>query len=279
MKNILFALCLVISVPLPAQYYYNDITGTQEISNRMKAFVAARVQSVTATGYDQKGEKTTDFSEWQEVRDNGTVLKVTSRNGQQASRVYYTFDKNVRLINTRDSSGDIQSVTEYKYDEKGYVVSIKSSTQDAGQDFNETEERQWTYNSGGKPEKLLRIINGTDSIEYRFTLDEKGNVADEQPVRRRVGIDPVYYYYDDQNRVTDIVRFDKYANQLLPEVMFEYDESNRIIQRITTLSTRPPDYLIWRYVFNEKGLKTKEALFSKAKALKGRIDYAYTFLP
>ncbi|MGZ8556996.1 MAG: hypothetical protein ACXWWC_01615, partial [Chitinophagaceae bacterium] len=117
-----------------------------------------------------------------------------------------------------------------------------------------------------------------DSSEYRFTLDEKGNVADEQFYRRNVGIDSIFYYYDEKNRLTDIVRFNKKAKKLLPSVMFEYDESNRIIQKMTILSSSNPDYLIWRYIFNDKGLKTKEALFNKQKELTGRIEYAYTFV-
>jgi hypothetical protein len=279
MKNTLLVITLLVSVNLRAQYYYNDIIGTQEINNRMKTYIVAKVQSVIATGYDAQGMKTTDFNEWQEVQANGTTLKITNRNGQIVTRQYYQFDNNTRLINTRDSSTDIQSITEYTYDNFGNLATIKTTTKDSLQDFNETEEREWQYNNAGKPEKIWRILNGKDSTEYRFTLDENGNVADEQLYRRGIGIDPVYYYYDDKNRLSDIVRYNKKANQLLPDVMFEYDESDRAIQKITTISTNNPDYLIWRYLFNDIGLKTKEALFNKFKELRGRIEYTFTFIP
>jgi hypothetical protein len=59
--------------------------------------------------------------------------------------------------------------------------------------------------------------------------------------------------------------------------MFEYDESGRVIQKMTVLSSNNPDYLIWRYLYNDKELKTKEALFNKQKEPTGRIEYAYTF--
>jgi hypothetical protein len=36
-------------------------------------------------------------------------------------------------------------------------------------------------------------------------------------------------------------------------------------------------YNIWRYIFNEKGLKTKEALFNNDRELTGKIEYSYTF--
>jgi len=129
----------------------------------------------------------------------------------------------------------------------------------------------------GKPEKMWRILNGKDSTEFRLTIDEKGNAADEQQYRRGTGINPVYYYYTDNNQVSDIVRYNSRAKRLLPDFMFEYDENGRMIQKITTLSTIRPDYLIWRYGYNERGLKTKEALFTKDKTLTGRIEYQYTF--
>ncbi|MBL7741608.1 MAG: hypothetical protein JNK14_20485 [Chitinophagaceae bacterium] len=287
MKKISLAFTLLITVSLHGQFYYKDIIGSKETSQKMKAFAAAGVQSVTATGYDPRGAKTTDFNEWQDVQANGTILKITTRSGQIAGRIYHTFDSQARLIMTRDSSAGIQNITQYGYDTKDKLLSAKTTVQDDGKEFNETEEHLWQYNTAGKPEKMWRIVNGTDSTEYRFTLNEQGNVADETLYRRYKDKDTVYYYiyenqrvyyyYDEQNRLTDIVRYDKKTKQLLPDVIFEYDEQNNIIQRITTLTTWPPDYLEWRYLYNEKGLKTKEALFSKNKDLKGRIEYAYTF--
>ena len=58
--------------------------------------------------------------------------------------------------------------------------------------------------------------------------------------------------------------------------MFEYDDNDRVIQKITTTSSLHLGYLIWRYQFDENGLKTKEALFNKDKELTGKIEYKYT---
>jgi hypothetical protein len=87
----------------------------------------------------------------------------------------------------------------------------------------------------------------------------------------------IYYYYDDRKRVTDIVRFNLKAKRLLPDVMFEYDDKDRVIQKITTTSSVNLGYLIWRYIFDDKGLKSKEALFNDDKQLTGKIEYSYTF--
>ena len=61
--------------------------------------------------------------------------------------------------------------------------------------------------------------------------------------------------------------------------MFEYDDNDRVIQKITTLSNlNMGAYLIWRYVYDEKGLKSKEALFNHEKQMTGKIDFLYSFM-
>ena len=277
MKNVLLTVALFSHITVFCQYYYNDVTDARVISERMKNYVHQKVKTITATGYDARGAKTTDFNEWQEINAEKKILKISTRNGQQVTRQYYQFDDQYRLSGITDSSAYIKSNTVYSYDNNGNIISIKTSIKDSLQDFTETIEHQYQYNAGKKLEKLWRIINSKDSSEYHFTIDEKGNVADEQLYRHGAGIDPIYYYYDDGNRLTDIVRYNKKTKKLLPTLMFEYDESDRIIQKMTILSTNNPDYLIWRYIFNERGLKTKEALFNKQKELTGRIEYAYTF--
>ena len=277
MKNILIALALVFPATSFSQHYYNDILDARATGERMKNYIKQKVKAIAATGYDANAAKTTDFNEWQEINAEKRILKITTRSGQQVSRQFYQFDSQFKLISITDSSGDIKSTTTYSYNNTGNIISIKTATKDSLQDFNETVEHQYVYNSTGKPEKLWQIVNGNDSSEYHFSLEENKNIADEQLYRRGVGIDPIYYYYDEKNRLTDIVRYNKKAKKLLPNLMFEYDDADRVIQKMTILSTNNPDYLIWRYLYNEKGLKTKEALFNKQKELTGRIEYAYTF--
>ncbi|MFI5131718.1 MAG: hypothetical protein ACHQFX_17070 [Chitinophagales bacterium] len=290
MKNIALLITSLVSITINAQFYYNDILGTREISNRMKIYLAGRVQSVTATGYDPMGTKSPDFNEWQDVQSNGSVLKITTRNGQSVSRTYYRFDNTTRLVHARDSTTDVESNTTYSYDANNNLVNIRTSTKDALHEFDQTKERQWEYKEG-KPVKLLLIVNGTDSLEYSFTVDAHKNVTDEM-LSHRGGThskldylyDPnkIYYFYDDQNRLTDITKYNAKADRLLPDFMFTYDDKNQVIQRITVVSSaRIPDYFTWRYAYNEKGLKTKEVLYGKKKEstddLKGKIEYSYTF--
>ena len=187
-----------------------------------------------------------------------------------------------RIITSTDSSTGVQSATSFEYDATGKVTKVQNITKDPSNDFNQTETHQWFYNSAGKPEKMWRLITTgatgkADSLEIRFITDEDGNTAEERTFRKGLETGYLYYYYDDKNRVSDIVRYNSKLKKLLPDFMFEYDDNDRAIQKITTTSSRNLGYLIWRYIFDGKGLKIKEALFNDDKELTGKIEYAYTF--
>ncbi len=295
MKAILSTLFFFYSLAIQAQYYYNDIIGTQETNRQMKTYLSNKVRTVSATGFDQRGAKNTDFSEYQEVKENGTVLKTSTFNNLNKTVIYLKFDNQGRLIRTTDSSTAIESISTYEYDDNSRIIRVQNSTKDSANDFNQLEIHLWTYNTAGKPEKMWRIINNTDSLEIRFKADDDGNPGDERTYKKGIETSQyyyyyneekqlkfvqtgaIYYYYDDKNRLTDVVRYNLKASRLLPDFMFEYDDNDRVIQKITTTANLKLGYLIWRYIFDEKGLKTKEALFNNDKQLTGKIEYSYTF--
>ena len=278
MRIILSAICLFLVLSLNAQYYYKDIIITNETNRQMQAFRQNKVLTVTAIGFDQLGVKNPDFSEVQEMMKNANALKIaTSGNPVGLSILYMDFDKENRLIHSTDSSKDVLSKTSYSYDNAGRIAEIKNTSSDSGKTISIAEVHKWTYNEAGKPVKMLRIVNNNDTTEVRFTLDEKGNVIDERPFKKGKEGEMTYYYYDDRNRLTDIVRYNAKIKKLMPDYLFEYDDADRVIQKITTLSNLNLGYLIWRYAFDNKGLKTKEALFNKDKVMTGKIEYSYTF--
>jgi hypothetical protein len=277
MKNLFLLLLLTASFSLQAQYYYDDIISTNETNRLIKTYKDNKVLKVTSTGYDPLGARTNDFSEQQEILQNGSVLKTTTRNNLNITILISRFDDHSRLISVADSANDVKSFTEYSYDANGKIVLIKNTTKDSSLEINNIETHQWTYNSNGQPTKMLRIVNGNDTTEYRFNIDDKGNVADEQSFRKRKAGEMIYYYYDDNKRLTDIVRYNDKYKKLLPDYMFEYDDQNHVLQKTTLLSNLHLGYLIWRYVYNDQGLKTKEALFNKDKEITGKIEYSYTF--
>ena len=274
MKKLPFLLLLLLFFHANSQYYYKDLVAAADITRLMKTYTANNIKKITAKGITPEGGASSEFSEVGEI--NGTTLRVTTNNNKAIATLKYSFNDRGQLTSSVDSAINVKSTSIYTYDANGKIISISNSATDADSsgDFSQTEVHQYIYKDG-KLDKMWRIINKSDSLEVRFVTDENGNVIEERNFRRGVLADPVYYYYDDRNRLTDIVRFNYKANRLLPDFLFEYDDNDRVIQKITTTSGNNLGYLTWRYLFDEKGLKTKEALFNKDKQLQGRIDFSY----
>ncbi len=283
MKFLLAPLLFISSLSLHAQYYYDDIAGTRETNRLMQTYLGQKVRMVTATGYDNKGVKATDFTEIQEIKENGRLLRLSAIRNFKKAVTLSRFDDQGRVISITDSAADLQSVTFYSYDAAGRISKVENKLLDSANAFNHTETHWWYYNEKGLPVTMWRVIsntgaeNSTDSLEIRFTTDEEGNTGEERTFRKGIETGYLYYYYDDQHRLLDIVRFNTRLKKLLPDVMFEYDESGRVVQKTTTTSSLHLGYLIWRYIYNDKGLKTKEVLFNSDKQITGRIEFSYNF--
>lgn len=283
MKLLLLSPVLLISLASSAQYYYNDITGSRETADLMKQYTLNKVRTVSATGVDANGVRAGNYAEYHEVKDNGKTLKKTIIREMIRTVSYFGFDAQGRLVSIADSAADVQSRISYEYDAAGRVSLIRETQQDSASEFTQTEIHQWTYTASGQPATMWRTINGADSLEIQFTYDEKGNPGEEVYLKRGIEYNRVYYYYDDNNRITDIVRYNKKIKKLVPDVMLTYDEAGHVIQKMTSAPTDNygkvvwVGYFIWRYIFDSQGLKTKEALFDNDQKLTGKISYTYTF--
>ncbi len=283
MKILLLSLSFFSGSSLWAQYYYNDIVGTQETNLQMRTYLANKVKTVSATGFDSKNVRANDFSEFYEIKENGKALKVSGFAGMNKTVLYSRFNEKIQVVQMIDSFSVIRNSTMFEYDNSDRVIKVRNTVKDSASDFDQAETHSWIYNAAGKPERMWRIVTKTgasssvDSLEIRFVTDGDGNIAEERTFRKGVQTSYLYYYYDDKNRLTDIVRYNKKLQRLIPDIMFEYDANDRVIQKITTTSDRVVGYLIWRYILDEKGLKTKEALFNNDKQLTGKIEYSYTY--
>ncbi|MFI5185468.1 MAG: hypothetical protein ACHQF0_01970 [Chitinophagales bacterium] len=278
MKKIVVAIFISCSsISLQAQYYYQDIIGTKEMNQTIQLYLNNKVSSAEATGFDTEGVQNSDFSETHNFYPGQKLLKIASRNKTDITTEYYRFDAKGLLTAVSDTSSSIVSTTTYTYDEKNNPVVIKNIVNDANDSIYTNEVHQWFYNTDGKPVKMFRIVNNSDTTEVRFTLDEKGNAIEELPFIKKISREKTYYYYDERNRLTDIVRFNVKAGKLLPDYMFDYSDKNQLIQKRTTLSAGDVGYLIWRYAYDEKGLKTIEASFNRNKEPTGKIKYNYRF--
>lgn len=273
----LFLLLLVISQQIAfSQYYHREIIQTRENNVQSAALFTNKVVNITATEYNNRGQKNTDFNDWQEVNQKERIIRQTTRDRLTKTTVYTRLDEKLRIVNIADTSGGIINTVQYSYNNNNQVSTITKKIIEPALNTNQTEVLSWQYGTDGLPLVMKRIINQTDTTEYRFARDEQGNVGEEQQYRLNKPFgQPIYYYYDDKNRLTDIVRYNSRLKMDMPDVMFEYDEQNRVIQKMQVVSSISKDYIIWRYIYNNAGLKTKEVLFNKNKEQTGRIDYQY----
>lgn len=279
MKLFLLAAAVLFSVlNSSAQYYYKDIVGTKETSDLIKTYMKNKVSTVTLTSYDGDNVKSDNLFVQQNFSASTRVLKTVTGTGADnayTSTVFTYADDNGNIVKTIDSTGVVGNTTTYNYDASGNLSMVSISSSDTTS--SESEQHIWQWQNG-KPVKMLRIKNKFDTTYVDFKFDENGNLSEETTTHKRVTTKPYFYYYNDKNQLTDVARYNERAKQILPEYMFEYSNANQVIQKIT-VPTNNSDYLIWRYLYNEQGLKIKEAVYSKQdkKNPLGKIEYQYSF--
>src|SRR5262249_4465011 len=149
----------------------------------------------------------------------------------------------------------------------------QTQTDDTSMNVYSTELHQWFYTSG-IPDSMLRIKEGTDTTVVLFKKDDKQDVTEEMWMKKGKLLEHYYYYYNDQAQLTDVVRFNYKAQQMLPDFLFQYDPTG-IISQMTQVPQGSSDYVIWQYVYDNRGLKTQDVLFDKKQELLGTITYYY----
>ncbi|MDQ3682231.1 MAG: hypothetical protein M3352_04050 [Bacteroidota bacterium] len=276
MKAFLVSVILFLSFFSKAQYYYTDIIGTKETAAIMKLYQQNKVSHVVLNSFDADGMKSEGFYVEQFFSSSIRTLKTITRSGDNNESILTThINANAQVVKTTDSSVALVSTTQYSYNTAGNLISILSASKDSTNAMMQIEEHKWEY-EGDRIVRMLRIKNSIDTSIVQFKSDGNGNVIEETSVRKGIKSDPALYYYDEQNRLTDVVRFNNKARRLLPLFMFEYSLANQVIQKIT-VPGNSSNYLIWRYQYGTNGLKIKEAVYNKQKELKGKIEYQYIF--
>ncbi|WP_127124521.1 hypothetical protein [Pseudoflavitalea rhizosphaerae] len=257
-----------------SQFWYNDVLMTKETMKRRDLLVQNRVSSVDFLSFDGANQPIEGFSSQQVITGNGSILTTTTTTPLSgANRNIAEYDTKGLLRSTIDTSDGNRTSIEYYYLPSNKLSRLISSSTSDGQ-FILKEEHIWTWNNNGKPEKMLKIKNGKDTTQVNFVFDEEGNLVEERSYFRGREQPAVFYYYDEQKRLTDIVRFNERAQRLIPDYIFEYDTNGRIA---TMLVTSEGDYQKWFYTYDEKGLKAKDECYSKSKVLIGKIQYQYKY--
>jgi YD repeat-containing protein len=276
MKALLVFATLFIFSASQAQYYYKDLVGTRESAELITAYRNNKVGTVALNSYTINNTPLTNFSIRQEFLPAQQALRTVTQSEYTTPSYLTSFiDANGKVIKTTDSSNNMVNTTLYQYNSNGNLTAVLFTSGDTLTAVK-TDDHLWQYDAQNRVRQMIRIKNKKDTAIVTFKLDENGNVIEEQERRRAITEEPYYYYYDASNRLTDIVRFNKKASRLLPEQMFEYSATNQVIQRIS-VPQNSDDYLIWRFAYDNRGLKTKEVIFNKQKEQTGKVEYIYTF--
>lgn len=274
MKNLFAFTLILLSYSSYSQYYYSDVLGTRQTNQQYKLIQSQQLKRIVATGYESTNEPSKDFLLEQQVNANSQQIITRSATIGSGESIFTSVYSNGRITRTHDSSSNAINTVEYSYDQSGSLLSTTAVSKDFDGLFTSTEVHKWSFNETGQPVQMLKIKNAVDTTYITFKLDEKGNVAEELWKRNNREIEAYYYYYNDKNQLTDIARFSRKAKQLLPDYIFEYDANGRIVQ-MTQAQANSANYLIYRYVYNDRGLKEKEQVYNKRKEYLGKIEYNY----
>ncbi|WP_336517565.1 hypothetical protein [Pollutibacter soli] len=260
-----------------AQFYYSDLLSNQANNSHYQLLKKNKVSSIRGESYEATGEPTADFIFMQTVNSSYSQVKTQTSaplSGKSAMTNYY--NSAGLLYRTTDSSDASFTQYDYRYDSLNRLVQITSNSNVIGERTRVTETHDWSYDASGAPEKMFRIKDKSDTTVYLFKKDEEGKIIEEQSYHRNVAGEKTYYYYNDQQQLSDIVRFNDRVGKLLPDYFFNYNEQKQLAE-MTTVQNGGSDYLIWKYLYNPDGLKKEEQCFNKLKKLVGRLVYVYEY--
>ncbi len=273
MKPILTILvCILIVSRAAAQYYYKDIIVSQQASRQIQKYREKKVHAVKLSSFESDGQPTEKFSGSQQIDNNFT--KITTRLSSAlagSSELTSNFDRTGLLTSSHDTTDGSGSTTNYFYNNKNELSKLINLSVSPGA-RTEKEIHLWAFENG-RPVSMMRIKDNSDTTFIKFVLDEKSNVVEENSIRKGTRLPSFYYYYDDQNRLTDVVSYNIRAKRLLPAYLFEYNEDGSL-KTMMVVPEGSSDYQKWYYEYRD-GLKIKETAFNKKKQLLGRIEYNY----
>ncbi|GAA0552685.1 RHS repeat domain-containing protein [Chitinophaga japonensis] len=264
-----------------AQYYYQDIYSTGQTGRNMALLKAQHVRTQLVQSLDARMETDNDFRCQRLLSaDYRQMRSITQSRATGLSVMTSTFSSRGLLTKTVDSTASSLTTIQYRYDPEGRLTEVRSVSKAQGMDnpFRVTETRHYSYNGQGHLERMVyrKSMGGADSTLVLFKTDTAGRVTEEQAYGKNLYSPRIYYNYDQQGQLTDVLRYHPGRKRMLPDYMFEYDAQQRLVQ-MTTVNAERSDYTIWRYHYSDNGLPEREECYGKGKELLGMIRYKYEF--
>ena len=278
-------LCAGFSYKADAQYYHKDIISIRQANDEKKLMQQQKTRHVIVHSFEADGSTSEGFTCEKKISRDGREIETgTVSAGTSQSVMLSYYNEQGLLVKSSDSSEVTAASTLYEYDDKGNIKSITAYNHSTDDDFSTSlkEVHEYTYNENNKPVKMLRIKNDHDTMLVNFTLDAKGNITDETEVAPNGK--HYYYYYNDQNQLTDIVRYSIVRKAMQPDFVFEYNSAGKITQMIAVEEGIPgsyynekdaANYYTWRYFYNDEGLRIIEKCYNNRGKLLGYFEYEY----
>lgn len=255
------------------QYYYNDIISLKQSNQIYSGLKNNNIKLVTAESLESDNTLTGGFYYKRQIVNNATLVITNislAATGANETAEYFTND---RLSKSVDSSVNITTRVEYQYNQQGNIDLIETQTDDTSRNMHTTELHKWFYTIN-VPDSMLRIKDNADTTAVYFKKDERKNIIEEIWMKKDRMTEHYFYYYDNKSQLTDIVRFNLRAHQMLPDFLFEYN-SDGTVSQLTEIPQGSSDYIIWQYIYDNRALKMKDVLFDKHQQLLGTVNYTY----
>ena len=258
------------------QYYFNDIVANAQTHQQYKLLRAQRVKKITGYTREAGQDSGGDVLFTQEISMDGKriTLYSTEQNGKTSRTItYYNLGK---LVKTESNNKNTQSTTLYTYHESGLPSRIQTTTRDTFLAATNTEIHEYFFKKDSTLDFAYIIRNNSDTVQVYFTTNEQKQVLDETWKRKQKEIEKYYFYYDNKKQLTDIVRYNSIANKLLPDFVYTYNEAGNISEMMQ-VPRAGNNYVVWKYTYNEKGLKLMDNCYNKNKSLIGSLAYVYEY--
>jgi hypothetical protein len=256
-----------------SQYFYKDILTNKQLSSELGIYKQEKIKEIGVTSLENDGMPSEGFFCKKEISKDYTQIEIVTQTATSYKTILTsTFSKQGLLLRTNDSSEVSVTNSSYTYSVDNKIVTISAETHFAQDDYedNNFEDHHYSFDKEGNLSNLIVVKNKKDTLHYIFSLDENKNVTIEKNIETG---DLYYYYYDNKNRLTDIVH--KYKNQkkVTTDYIFQYNQANQLAQ-MKVAEEEGAYYFVWKYNY-DGNLRSTERCYSKEGKLMGSIEYKY----
>lgn len=272
MRGLLLFLFITQYSLATGQYYYTDLIGLQQTQKNYDIIRKNRIKEIAGTGTSAEGEVNI-LSKIEIPTDGKKITRTFSENNKTRELVYQFYELG-RLKKTVIKKPGTETIIEYKYNSNGLLTSLVSTTKDSTSGSSIAELHQWEYSASGLPKKMIKKTSGMDTVTVEFQTDSSGLVLEETWIKKSKKIETYYFYYNPDNQITDIVRFNPTAQKLLPDYVFEYNEKGQLVKMIQ-IGLNGRNITHWDYSYLPNGLREMEIAKDRNKNLIIRTQYQF----